>query len=240
MRVIHLKSVGSTNDEVIRLAQSGEALPFWVVTDEQTNGRGRRGRQWQGLDGNLFASGIYEFTQEPAEIATLSFVVSYSLFETLCEYIDKNRIALKWPNDVLVDGKKISGILLESQIKNKIVQLVIGVGLNIIHAPIINEYGTTSIKDCALEHANNLEKMQILNNFLQRLKINLSHWQEFGAADIIDAWKKYAFKINRTIKIAQGNNLIIGEMIDIAHNGEIILRSGDGEIYKINAGEVLL
>ena len=240
MRIIHLKHVGSTNDEVIRLAQSGEALPFWVVADEQTNGRGRRGRQWQGLEGNLFASGIYEFNQDPAVIATLSFVVSYSLFETLSEFIDKNRISLKWPNDILVDCKKISGILLESQIKGGIVQLVIGVGLNVMHAPIINEYGTIAIKDCLENHIPSLDKMKILDNFLQKFAMNLSHWEQFGSGPVIEEWKKFAFKINKNIEIVQGNAIINGKMIDISPCGEIILRNDGGEVIKINAGEILL
>ena len=240
MRIIHLKHVGSTNDEVMRLAQSGEALPFWVVADEQTNGRGRRGRQWQGLEGNLFASGIYQFSQEPVTIATLSFVVSYSLFETLSEYIDKNRISLKWPNDILVDCKKISGILLESQIKDGIVQLVIGVGLNVMHAPIINGYGTIAIKDCLANPIIRLDKMKILNNFLQNFAINLSHWEEFGSAPIIEEWKKHAFKINDNIEIAQGNATINGKLTDISPCGAIILLNNDGKIVEINAGEMLL
>ena len=240
MRIIHLKNVDSTNDEVIRLAQMGEALPFWVVADEQTNGRGRRGRHWQGLDGNLFASGIYEFSQKPAEIATLSFVVSYSLFETLCEYIDKDRIALKWPNDILVDGKKISGILLESQIKNQILKLVIGVGLNIIHAPIISDYSTIAIKDCLADQTIILDKIKILDNFLQKFAINLLEWQKYGAPPIIERWKKFAFNVNKTIEIVQGNATINGKLIDISPCGEIILRKEDGALININAGEMLL
>lgn len=240
MRIIHLETVGSTNDEVARLAQSGEALPFWVITDVQTNGRGRRGRQWHGLDGNLFTSGIYEFTQEPAKVATISFVVSYSLFEVLCEYIDKSRITLKWPNDILVDGKKISGILLESQISNGITKLVIGIGLNVIHAPKISEYETTSVLACLSNSTIVPEKVAIFNIFLQRFAINLSHWHKYGIEDIVAKWKKYAFKMNKIINIVQGNVNITGELIDIAINGEIILRTIDDKIIQINAGEMLL
>lgn len=133
---------GSTNDDVFQLSQNPPAPKFVITAVRQNAGRGRRGRSWIGLDGNLFMSlGVRE---ELKDLGQLVFVVSLSLAEVIAGL--GADVKIKWPNDVLVGGAKISGILLE---KAENEYITIGIGVNINAAPQLDTllYRSTSLKD---------------------------------------------------------------------------------------------
>ena len=146
MRLITHDILDSTNAEGLRyLKESGTAaLPVWIMCHEQTRGRGRRGRDWISQKGNLFCSGIYPLSSQPAIDAQKSFVASLAVYDVISAYVDEKLVSIKWPNDVLIKGAKVSGLLLERHQNG----LVIGIGINLIHAPKIQDYLTGSV----LEH----------------------------------------------------------------------------------------
>ena len=110
----YFSEIDSTNDEARRLALAGVDGPLWLVADCQTRGRGRRGREWQSPTGNLFATLLLRPASHIAACAQLSFVAALAACDLVGRYAPRANIELKWPNDVLADGGKIAGILLES------------------------------------------------------------------------------------------------------------------------------
>ena len=113
MRILSFDQLDSTNSEAQRQLEAGAKLPLWVFAKMQTLGRGRRGREWVSQAGNLFCSGLYPLSETAAHDAQKSFVAALAIYDTLAEYVDPQLLSIKWPNDVLLDGKKVSGILLE-------------------------------------------------------------------------------------------------------------------------------
>ena len=114
--IVHAK-VGSTNAEALALARAGERGPLWIVARTQSAGRGRRGRQWISEVGNLYATLLIADTAPAADIAQLSFVAALAVHDAIARLTPamNAKLSLKWPNDVLCDGKKLCGVLLESE-----------------------------------------------------------------------------------------------------------------------------
>ena len=127
-----LPSVDSTNAEGLRRAATGAALPLWILAAEQTAGRGRRARPWASPPGNFYGSLVMRLAEPPAQVALRSFVTSLALRDALVALTGlPQAFALKWPNDVLLNGGKLSGILLEASGD----VLCIGIGVNLVGAP---------------------------------------------------------------------------------------------------------
>src|SRR5690606_10448918 len=142
--IIHFDSVTSTMDAAVAHYKKGALPPFAIVADEQTNGRGRRGRTWMSMRGNLFVT--YVITCPKRMVPYMSFVAAISVHETLTHYKKINKkgrhqknntfLTLKWPNDVLLNEKKVAGILIDViEERDDYTALGIGVGLNTHHAP---------------------------------------------------------------------------------------------------------
>ena len=125
--------IDSTNEEARRLAAAGEVGPLWLTATRQTAGRGRRGRSWEMAEGNLAATLLLRPDRPQGEWAQLSFVIAIAAADTMAGFANA-RIALKWPNDVLADGKKLAGILLETA-NGPSPALAIGIGVNLAHFP---------------------------------------------------------------------------------------------------------
>lgn len=146
--VYYVKEVSSTNDEAIKLSKNKNMSNFWVIAESQVGGRGRMGHSWESPKGNLFATLMINAFFNLNNISQLSFVTSLSVFETLKNFINinENEVHLKWPNDILVNKKKICGILQEIITLKEKKFLIIGIGLNIESNPNINDkYKATNI-----------------------------------------------------------------------------------------------
>ena len=135
VRVRNHASLDSTNSEALRLARAGERGPLWIVARDQTAGRGRRGREWVSAAGNLAASLLFTSSVAPAVAATLGFVASLAVCETCRALAPGPIFALKWPNDVLANGGKVAGLLLESEAQGGALAIVVGIGVNLASAP---------------------------------------------------------------------------------------------------------
>ena len=162
--------IDSTNEEAKRLAAADAPVPIWMRADAQTAGRGRRGREWQSQSGNLAATLLLRPNRPAAECAQLSFVAAVACADAVAYFAPRAEIAVKWPNDVLADGRKIAGILLESASGGGApFWLAIGIGINLAHFPEGMEFPAVSIaalgaaapspRDALLELACALRKM---------------------------------------------------------------------------------
>jgi BirA family biotin operon repressor/biotin-[acetyl-CoA-carboxylase] ligase len=220
----------STNEEARRMAEQGVLGPLWIFARSQTEGRGRRGNTWISEPGNLFATLL---VQEPAATAAqIGFAASLAAGEAVGAYVDQERVQLKWPNDVLLDGRKVGGILLET-LKGD--ALAIGIGVNLAHHPLKSEFPATSL--CAvLGHAPDPE--EVLAKLAGRLGAWYEVWRGRGFAALRDAWLERAAGLGGEIRARLPGNEIYGVFENLDQDGALLLRKPDRELTRITAGEV--
>ena len=148
-RILTFPVLDSTNAEARRLAEAGECGPLWITAERQTAGRGRRGRAWSTGEGNLAATLLFTCARPPAEAAQVAFVAALAVAETFDAFVPPSLVTIKWPNDVLIAGRKAAGILVESGASPAGgLWVAAGCGLNLAHAPVDAERPATS----AAEH----------------------------------------------------------------------------------------
>ncbi|WP_414471158.1 biotin--[acetyl-CoA-carboxylase] ligase [Microvirga sp. M2] len=149
-RLISIEATDSTNDDALQAARSGDPGPLWIVSAEQRAGRGRHGRQWSSPQGNLYASLLLTDPCEPQHAPQLGFVAGLALHEAVeaVTGVGAPRLSLKWPNDLLLDGAKISGLLLEGHrlAGHGPLAIVIGFGVNVAFAPTGTPYPALALQ----------------------------------------------------------------------------------------------
>lgn len=243
---IPLDKVGSTNDEAHAYLQAGAATDRTVITAaEQARGRGRSGRTWISAEGNLYATLVLMPLRAFPEWPQLSFVLSLALAEALEAILPRHRhVELKWPNDVLVDGKKISGVLLETtEGPEGKAALLAGVGVNCRSCPFETLYPATCLKD---EGAKVLDitPQGVLTLFLQKFEPLYQNWQALGLANIRPAWLSRAKSHGQAISIRvsdylDGGGRLHGLFMDIEEEtGALVLKQDDGSLHRITQGDV--
>ena len=220
----------------------GDFGPLWVCADSQTAGRGRKGRDWVSPKGNLYASWLYPWTGTIAEKPLMSFVAANALADTLSEYMPQDKIGLKWPNDVLVDGSKIAGILLEAGEG----WLSIGIGLNLQYHPENVAYPTTHVAEhicsnVSFEAVNSrLHPDEILKQIVQNIEFGMAVLQDEGFVPIRRKWLSRATRLGERINVNLGEKVLSGVFETIGKNGALKLRLDDNTLRDIMAGDVLL
>lgn len=242
MRFLHSEHVGSTQNIVKDYAAKGDFGPLWVRADSQDAGRGRNGRVWFSEKGNFYASGLYSWTGAVADKPLMSFVAANALAKTLSTYIDSDLIRLKWPNDVLVDGAKIAGILLEAGEG----WLSIGVGINLEHHPDDLPYPVTHL----LEHISeaDLNKPEPIYAGPEPILAQLAHNIGQGMAELkIEGfvatrrtWLAKAARLGEEISVNLGGETVTGKFETIGKKGALRLRLPDNTLRDVMAGDVLL
>lgn len=213
--------IGSTND-VAKKAES----KLLVTAKKQTGGRGRRGRSWESLDGNLFLSISLEV--DLRYLGQMVFVAALSLAETIKKLSPSAQVEVKWPNDVLLNAYKVSGILLEKGEKDF---LIIGIGVNIEASPKIEGliYPAISLKEASIKTDRITFLKQYMNIFDANLKENFSKIKE--------KWLNLAKGLNQEIIVKDESIDKKGIFSGIDENGMLLLKK-DGKTEKIYAGDV--
>ncbi len=234
----------STSDLARQALSDGAASGAAFQALIQTKGRGRHGRFWSSPKGNLYLSVVFLPTRPMMEWPGVSLVVSVALAKALDQVIAPNRISLKWPNDVLVDGKKIAGILIEAHEKG----LIIGVGVNLVSAPEVTEGGWPAI--CLADIINNTrqdkaasEAMITLDAFRDGLIIEmeaaLSNWQDSGFQECLQEWMARAAFLGQKIYIQdEAHDTIEGVFRGINPDGTMRLELAGGDMLSLAAGDV--
>jgi len=233
----HLAEVDSTNEEARRMAAAHETVPTWILADSQTAGRGRRGRAWQSPPGNLMTTLYLPIGFDAVKAGQLAFVAGLALERTVSALIGSHaETSLKWPNDVLIDGKKASGILLESAMcDNKIDWLAIGLGLNLTHHPDDTPYPATSLAAYMDTPPSNLAALKILSQAFDDV---LRQWRNGGFGPVLQAWRAVAHGLGGPIVARLENETFEGIFKDIDDKGALILQNAEGETQTIDAGDV--
>jgi BirA family biotin operon repressor/biotin-[acetyl-CoA-carboxylase] ligase len=234
------ETVGSTNAEALALARAGDPGRLWVVSDYQSAGRGRRNSAWQTPRGNLAATILSIVSVPPVTGATLGFVAGLCLDEALRSTagLAPDRLRLKWPNDVLLDGRKLAGILLEAEIREGgDVAVAVGIGVNVVGAPSGLPYPATSLADIGapLDAAGLFLPLAEAWAGIARL------WDEGrGFAAIRRLWLERAAGIGAPVSVRVGNAVLSGAFETIDGDGRLVIRAADGAEHTISAGEVHL
>ena len=228
-------SIDSTNKEAVRQIEKGAKSGLWISATEQTLGRGRGGRKWISKPGNLFSTLIYDTKKSLCHSAQLSFVTSLAVRGAVATFVDTDDVKCKWPNDVLVNGKKISGILLETYSNDKAENLMIlGIGININHHPENPLYPATHINERSDKSFTHNDVFQALTN---KMAYWLNIWQEQGFKIIRKEWLNKAKGQGEKITVRLPNEEINGRFVDLDANGALMLETGD-KIRLIHSGDV--
>jgi len=224
-------SLPSTMNKAKELARQGAPDQSIVLADFQKNGRGRMQRTWFSQRGGLYFTLILR-PQLPATSAFLmNFITSTALAKTIREQTGL-KAEVKWPNDILIGDKKLSGMLSELEASEELVSFVnIGIGINVNNDPTKDEKAATSI---ALELGRKIKRRALLNSFLDKLEDKLSN---FKPEDAVSEWKKYTMTLGRQVKIVTLKETAAGKAIDIDESGALILQQNDGTLRKIIYGD---
>ena len=229
--------IDSTNEEARRLAVAGEHGPVWLRADRQTAGRGRRGRAWESPTGNLAATLLIAPGKPASECAQLSFVTAVAAADAASGFAPNADIKVKWPNDVLANGKKLAGILLESASggDGALTFLAIGVGMNLVHFPAGTEFPATSLAALGVSAPSPSAALaQLAAHFAKWYDI----WMTSGFTPIQDAWLARAAGLGSRIRARLTHEETSGVFEGIDNTGALILREAQGRTRIIAAGEV--
>ena len=237
-RVETVAEIDSTNEELKRRALAGAEAGVVLRAGLQTAGRGRRGRNWVSDPGNLYMSLLLRPAKSPAEAATLGFVVAIALGRLLRAVLPVS-VLHKWPNDVLVDGRKISGILLESGgiTGGKVDWLVLGIGVNLRHHPAESLYPTTDLLSAG---GPNLTADQAMDLLLAEFRPLYDIWERQGFAALRDDWLAHCTGLGETVLARLEQEEVTGRFDDIDADGTLIMALADGSKRRITAGDIFV
>jgi BirA family biotin operon repressor/biotin-[acetyl-CoA-carboxylase] ligase len=225
------EQIDSTNEEARRLAEAGERGPIWLSATRQTAGRGRRGRNWETPSGNLAATLLIHPGRPEREWPQLSFVAAIAASDMASSLAPHTRIALKWPNDVLADGKKLAGILLE----NAYGALAIGIGVNIKHHPTDTEFPATSLQALGADVPSAGDALAPLAGaFAKWYEV----WSVQGFAAIRDAWLARAHGLGTRIRARLVKEERSGMFEGIDDSGALLLNEGFGRLSVLPAADI--
>jgi len=231
--------IDSTILEARRRADGGDVGPVWLVARRQTAGRGRRGRVWASIEGNLFATYLGRLSAPPAEIALLGFATGLAIAEACDAVIGPGRARLKWPNDVFIEGAKASGLMLDSgALGDGAYWVAIGFGVNLVDAPEGLDQPTTALRAHLPPDAPAPDPIAFFNIVRPRLE----HWADQlardGFAPLRRAWLARAHGLGAEARVVLGQSEISGKLAGLSESGELEFDTAEGR-RLIAAGDVL-
>ncbi|MEN7537090.1 biotin--[acetyl-CoA-carboxylase] ligase [Aurantiacibacter flavus] len=234
MQIDTIGETGSTNADLAARLASGDVLAegYWLVADRQTAGRGRQGRQWFDTPGNFMGSTVVELRVSDPPAMLLSMVAALALLETVLQRLpDPLRVRLKWPNDVLLDGAKFCGILLE-RVKG---HAVIGMGVNLVSAPSIDGRDTRSLSALGPAPQRDAFACELAAAFAKEV----ARWRSHGGGDLRTRWQAAAHPLGTVLSVHDEHGAVVsGQFAGLAEDGALILRLDDGSQRVIHAGDV--
>ena len=237
-QLVALGEVGSTNDEAKKLIQQENAMEGTVLwARSQTAGRGREKRQWVSPAGNLYCSIILRPKVSAMAAGQAAFLAGLALMDSVADLLgEASRLSLKWPNDLLADGKKLGGILLEGGGGGSglLDWLICGCGLNLAHHPAGTEYLATSIAE---SFGANAEPEDMVRRLCHGFKTWLDQWREDGFGPLRQAWLERAKGIGGPVSVRLGKERLEGTLLGIDDDGALLVGGAFGE-RRITAGDL--
>lgn len=237
LRLLRYDTLGSTSDEAKRLAEAGAEEWTVVWAREQTAGRGRGGNAFVSPPGNLYLSVILRPARSASVAAQLGFAAALAVGEAVIRRLPTNRdLRYKWPNDVLVEGAKLSGILLESAATQDgtLAWLVIGVGVNVASHPTGTSWPATSLRSLGAEA---LDLEDLMRDIVGTLQAEVDRWLRDGFAPLRAAWLERAYGLGGTVGVRLPRERLSGRFVDLDRDGVLLLETAEGP-RRVAAGEI--
>lgn len=229
----HITATGSTNDDMAKLASAGAPEGTWLRADTQTGGRGRQGRTWVSPPGNLHASTLVRRQPGDPAAPSLALVAAVALDELLQDWLAPERLMIKWPNDLLADGAKIAGILLEG-IDDAV---VVGIGANLAYQPVDIDRPATSLAALGLTAPDPAD-------FVDDLAVGfagwLARWRSEGLKAVLACWQARAHPPGTALAVQGAGGMVEGRYAGLAPDGALQLRAIDGRLHIVHAGDIFL
>ncbi len=233
--ILFFHEITSTNDRAKDLARYGASEGTVLITEVQTAGRGRSGKEWISPSGGLWFSVIVRPKAAATETAGLLFVPSVAVVEVLNETY-KLQAETKWPNDVLVHGKKICGVLVETNITGiKVKFALLGIGLNANLDPEKSLPEKLRSVSTSLQNELNcgVQLEDLLRRLLEKMEITYDGFLARGSNSIVEQWKKYTSFLGKDAQVLDGNTVMSGVAENVDKDGALILRLADGTTQRV-------
>jgi len=234
----YFDTLPSTNDLAKELGARGAPEGTLVVAEGQSRGRGRLGREWNSPPGvGLYASVLLRPPLPPADLPQITLTAAVAVVRALRQ-AGGVTAGLKWPNDLVLAGKKLGGILTEMETESdQIRHLVVGLGLNVNNRQFPAELADLATS-LALTTGRTFSRLRILQVWLEELE---SLYQRFLArefAAILEEWKDYTVTLGRAVRVRQGAVEICGQALEVAADGALLVRTRSGEVVRVISGEI--
>ncbi|MEL6291233.1 MAG: biotin--[acetyl-CoA-carboxylase] ligase [Pseudomonadota bacterium] len=246
--------LASTNSHAMALAARGEAGPVWIAARRQTAGRGRSGRSWEVDEGNLAASLIFTPSAPPSDLAQLSFVAGVAAFDAIADVMSnrdgetsanqlKSGMQLKWPNDILIDGAKVAGLLVETTMVGREMRAIIGVGINVVSAPVLTDRETTALQVLVPASAQTkgapISAEIVLDKLSRHIARELETWANGdGFSKVREAWLARGLPIGAAMRVHTGNAQRSGTFAGLDADGALLIREPTGSVLRLTHGDV--
>ncbi len=234
--------VGSTNQIALECALNGDTGKVWIVSKNQQGGRGRLGRHWQTPVGNLASTLLLNEAYPLQSVANLGFIAGVALAQTIESLLieaglqAKHAVKLKWPNDVLINGAKLCGILVETtNLAGARFGIAIGMGTNIVTHPQDLPYNAVSLADLGIK----ITAEKLFEMLSHHWHVNYMLWQEGrGISAIRDAWLQYAHGLGGPVNLMLNSELISGSFETINDDCCLVIKKDNGALVAVTAGDV--
>jgi len=236
--VHHFETLNSTNDLAKELAVQGAPEGAFVVAETQTGGRGRLGREWNSPPGvGLYVSLVLRPMLPPMELPQITLTTAVAVVRAV------RRVAglapgIKWPNDLLINGRKLGGILTEMETESdRIRHVVVGLGLNVNNPEFPPELAATATS-LTLTAGRAFSRVHLLQAWLEEFEALYDRFLNQGFPEILEEWKDYTVTLGRAVTVRQGPREISGQATDVAPDGALLLKTANGEMVRVTSGEI--
>jgi BirA family biotin operon repressor/biotin-[acetyl-CoA-carboxylase] ligase len=231
-----VRDTGSTNADLLARIEAGEQLAegAWLIADRQRTGRGRQGRTWIDAAGNFMGSTVVWFEERDPPAPSLSLVAGLAVHEAvLARMAAPHHLQLKWPNDLLLGGAKVAGILMERSGNSA----VVGIGVNLAAAPAMPDRAASSLRTIGPAP----ERDSFARDLAGTFERELARWRQFGLEPIIARWLAAAHPVGSPLSVHGPDGARLAGAFDgLAPDGALRLRLADGSLRVIHAGDVAL
>ena len=238
--IIIYDSVDSTNDIAKRLVDKSDKEGTVILANSQTQGKGRQGRTWHSEENvGVYLSTLLKTSLPPEQISKIALVAGVALVQAINEF-SRARAYLKWPNDILLNGKKVAGILTEYCKKEAHSEVILGIGINVNHArfPIALQHIATSM---AMENGDIFERLPLITFLLNRLDQEYQSFLNKGLSPTVTKWNLNSDMFGKHISLTKGTQTFFGTAMKLdEEEGSLILLTDNGEEIAFDSGEVTL
>jgi len=232
-RIHHFREISSTMDAARQLAKRAAREGTIVIAEVQTRGRGRLSREWLSPEGGIYFTIILRPRISPAYAPRINLMAGIAVATTIRKLFGL-KAELKWPNDVLIEGKKVCGILAEMDAETDVVNFVnVGIGLNVNTSIPRFERTVTSLKDALGREISRKE-------FLSALLVEIERWlPSLMKADLLEEWRRLSATLNKEVRVTSLGEEVTGQAIHIDATGALILRGKDGSLRTVLVGDCI-